>query len=316
MRSFLLCLAITFAVLPAMAQPTITSTALAPGNVYVFYNLQVSGLVVPATGANKTWDYSASIDSGDYEIDSFKAVSATPFAGLFPAANLALVIPQGGFGYYQKSSSDFSTVGFILPGNDTSYYKKPLSQLHFPFTYGSTYTDSTLYLSYSASGVDSTDEKVVQHGTGYGTLKLPGGNTYNNVLQVTTTTTDTYHIGEFTYSYTSTTILFLQQGTNFYLMAIDLDADGNINSAQYLHTGAIVTTDYTFTGNGNWNNAANWSGGKVPPSTVPSGSKVIISPQAGGKCILNVPVTISAGATFTVKAGALLTINGNLVITN
>jgi len=315
MRSFLLCLAIAFAVLPAMAQPTITSTSLSPGDVYVFASVQINGFAVPATGANKTWDYSAAVDSGGYGIDSFRAVSSTPYASLYPAANIAELATGGSYAYYQNSSSNFSTVGFILPGSDTAYYLKPLSNVHFPFTYGSAYTDSTLYVSHYTGGVDSTKTIVKQHGTGYGTLKLPGGHTYNNVLQMTTQTIHFFDFGGFLYTDTSTSVIFLQQGANFYLMSVSLNAQGGVDDAQYLHTGPIVTTDYTFTGNGNWNNAANWSGGKVPPSTVPSGSKVIISPQVGGKCIMNVPVTISSGATFTVKAGALLTINGNLIIT-
>ncbi len=315
MRSFLLCLAIVFAVLPAMAQPTITSTSLSPGEVFVFYNMSITGFPAPATGANKTWDYSAVADSGGYTIDSFKAVSSTPYGSLFPAANIALLTTLGSYGYYQNSSSNFATVGFILPGTDTAYYSKPLSNVHFPFTYNSVYKDSAKYFSHSTGRIDTTKEIIKQQGTGYGTLKLPGGHTYSNVLQVTSQTIHIFSFGNFSFTDTSTSVTFLQQGSNFYLMSVSLNSQGEVEDAQYLHTGAIVTTDYTFTGNGNWNNAANWSGGKVPPSTVPSGSKVIISPQAGGKCIINVPVTVSTGATFTVKAGALLTINGNLIIT-
>lgn len=54
---------------------------------------------------------------------------------------------------------------------------------------------------------------------------------------------------------------------------------------------APTVTTLTFNGNGNWSNAANWSNNQVPTSPVPAGTQIVINPQAGGECILNVPVT-------------------------
>lgn len=73
-------------------------------------------------------------------------------------------------------------------------------------------------------------------------------------------------------------------------------------------------TVYTFTGSGNWTDAANWSYNRVPPTPLPSGSDIVISPQPAGECILNVPQTISAGATFTVTSGKTIKIPLNLTI--
>jgi len=73
-------------------------------------------------------------------------------------------------------------------------------------------------------------------------------------------------------------------------------------------------TTYTFTGNGNWNVAANWSNSTVPPSTVTAGSTIIIDNSTGGQCILNVAQTVAPGATFTVNAGKSLITLGNLIV--
>ena len=62
------------------------------------------------------------------------------------------------------------------------------------------------------------------------------------------------------------------------------------------------TVTYIFTGNGYWTQASNWQAGVVPPSVLPAGRVIIIDPQSGGECILNVPQTISAGATFVLQA--------------
>jgi hypothetical protein len=85
---------------------------------------------------------------------------------------------------------------------------------------------------------------------------------------------------------------------------------------------SIVTTDsvtvqaftqYTFTGNGNWSNAANWANNAIPPATVTDGKEVIIDHSEGGECIMDVPVTMAPGSKLTVKPGKRLRIAGNLI---
>jgi 1,4-alpha-glucan branching enzyme len=65
---------------------------------------------------------------------------------------------------------------------------------------------------------------------------------------------------------------------------------------------------YMFIGNGNWSESSNWTFGKIPPSPLPSGSKIIVSPQAGGQCILNTEQKISQGASLTISPGRYFTI--------
>jgi len=71
---------------------------------------------------------------------------------------------------------------------------------------------------------------------------------------------------------------------------------------------------YTFTGNGNWNVAANWSNNIIPPAVLPSGDSIIINPGSGSTCYLNVSQTISSGANLTVISGKPFLIPGELKI--
>lgn len=71
---------------------------------------------------------------------------------------------------------------------------------------------------------------------------------------------------------------------------------------------------YTFTGTGNWSDAANWSNNTVPPSSLPSGASIVIDHAVGGVCTLNVAQTISAGATLTVMTGKNLVVPGTLTV--
>ena len=69
---------------------------------------------------------------------------------------------------------------------------------------------------------------------------------------------------------------------------------------------------YTFTGNGNWTNAANWSNNTIPSNTSPSGSLIIISPVSGGECVVNMPVTVSSGIKIRIENNKQLRMSSNL----
>ncbi len=71
---------------------------------------------------------------------------------------------------------------------------------------------------------------------------------------------------------------------------------------------------YTFTGNGNWNIAANWSNETIPPTTLAAGAEIIIDPVANGECVLETAETISAGAKFILKNSKKFRIAGGLII--
>lgn len=90
----------------------------------------------------------------------------------------------------------------------------------------------------------------------------------------------------------------------------------NINAptSNCVFTVTPMITSYTFTGNGNWNNAANWSNNTIPPSPLPSGATITINHSVGGQCILNVPQTISSGAGIIVNSGKNLVVQGALTI--
>ncbi len=90
----------------------------------------------------------------------------------------------------------------------------------------------------------------------------------------------------------------------------------NINAptSNCVFTVTPMITSYIFTGNGNWNNAANWSNNTIPPSPLPSGATITINHTVGGQCILNVPQTISAGASIIVNSGKNLVVQGALNI--
>lgn len=69
---------------------------------------------------------------------------------------------------------------------------------------------------------------------------------------------------------------------------------------------------YTFIGNGNWSDSANWQNQQKPPDNLPDNSIININPLEGGQCIVDVPVTLPPTATLNVLAGKILNIPGNM----
>lgn len=86
-------------------------------------------------------------------------------------------------------------------------------------------------------------------------------------------------------------------------------ANGSGSSGDFIYAGTKTITllaiqTYTFTGNGNWSNPANWSNNTVPPAVVTgSNVSIVIDPPINGECVLDVPLTISNSASLTVKDG-------------
>ncbi len=76
----------------------------------------------------------------------------------------------------------------------------------------------------------------------------------------------------------------------------------------------VVNTTYIFNGNGNYDNAANWSNGLVPPATLPAGDIIIVNPDEAGICVLNTPQIVSKGAHFIILDGKAMEINNQLDI--
>lgn len=71
---------------------------------------------------------------------------------------------------------------------------------------------------------------------------------------------------------------------------------------------------YTFIGNGNWNIAANWANGNIPPAVLPASDQIVIYPFANGECVLNVNQTVSSAGSLFIVSNKKFRITGNLTV--
>lgn len=91
-------------------------------------------------------------------------------------------------------------------------------------------------------------------------------------------------------------------------------SSGTATNGRILRLKASGAVQYKFTGNGNWNVAANWTNNKIPPASLPAGSVIIIDPVADGECVLNIEQNILPGAKLEVIDNKQFRILGNLTI--
>lgn len=70
---------------------------------------------------------------------------------------------------------------------------------------------------------------------------------------------------------------------------------------------------YRFIGNGAWTMEENWLGNKIPPALLPAGYMIIVDPENGGECLLNVFQIISSGAALELLPAKRLKILTGLV---
>ena len=75
------------------------------------------------------------------------------------------------------------------------------------------------------------------------------------------------------------------------------------------HNSNLAPFRYSFTGNGNWSNPANWATGVVPPNPLPANAEVLINYAPGSQCTIDIPIQVLSGGKIIVKTGRTLKVS-------
>jgi hypothetical protein len=161
----------------AIAQPVIVNgdnIATTSYSYPVKVNLGYSGSV--AVGANQTWDFSAETGVNAGAITIYDPAT-TPLGSNFLNSNFGFLVVNM-YSYLEITPTEMlehaETITSLGDPYDYSLGSKKI--LQFPFSYGNSFTDS-----YATSSM-LHDVEVTY--AGYGTLILPGGLTFENVVLV------------------------------------------------------------------------------------------------------------------------------------
>ncbi len=143
-----------------------------------------AGVSYGTSGANKTWDYTNLTDSGSLESSTYETPSSTGYQSTFPNSNVAAgAVGGGAYAFYISNSNVFQLDGLVTSLYNF-YYSVPEDLLEYPLSNSSVYTANFVgTYTYDGETDDRTGKDSIV-GAGYGTLELPNGHTFKNVLRV------------------------------------------------------------------------------------------------------------------------------------
>ncbi len=184
------------------AQITLTDADIgAVGSSYIMGidNSLDSTFTLGGDGPNQSWDFS-SLGVDGVDTIGFLDPANTPYGADFPTSNLSISQPDlGGYGYLEYDAQSLSIIGLAGdPANVGQTFIIPLEDpqviAQFPFTYGSTLVDTSIFdISAPFTAVPFTDSVRYRStavrtldADSYGDLILPDGN--HNTLRVRTIT--------------------------------------------------------------------------------------------------------------------------------
>ncbi len=162
----------------SMAQPVLTAAATNPitGDVFHIVSSVYSGTVSPS-GANVVWNFSSLAASGNYTRGEVMPAS-TPYSSVFPLATLCDTIGSN-FDYYLTNSSSFLSLGRKSLSNNSTIYSNSMTLMIYPFTYGSSFTDSFAGIQTIGPSVYNQSGIVTTTAESWGTVTTPTATFYN-----------------------------------------------------------------------------------------------------------------------------------------
>ncbi len=224
------------------AQPVLDSSNYGP-IPGVSYIAHLGGQqILPAMGNGVNWDY----------VDAIFAVDGTSITYEIPGSNapanstVAEVSDSDIYTYfYRLDATGYNSTGRWYSYSVNASCNVPVTQVQFPFTYGS--SSST---TFSCPGVEvqlpfGEDGFVQCTGVGFGTLNLPYGSVDSVLLMhrmeyLDHWTSDPHSPIQFDFGYSLEEFIFLKPGTRVPLLRIDLKYDG-----QDTLYSSILMEDYT-----------------------------------------------------------------------
>ncbi len=137
--------------------------------------IDTTGVLFPAGGQNQSWDYSNIMSQGTYVQGFGPDVASSPGSSLFPGSNVLIgSSSRDQFQKWDTTKTEWTAVYYLNTQPRYDVYTNPRTQCQFPFTYGDTFTDSSVANLVRPNTTFVQKSLISSEIIGYGELTVPG----------------------------------------------------------------------------------------------------------------------------------------------
>jgi len=173
------------------AQPVLNQASTAPvaGEMRIDKFWDSVSVVPRNTGANQTWNFSSfTLSAQSADTTWYLSPSAAPGNSLFAGSNL-VSLSGSSYEFYKSGATNYEDMGYYDVGAIANYTNSGISYV-WPVSFGTSSNDS-YDGPLTGTAVGERWGTISVNASGSGTLIMPGGQQYTNVLQVITKIVDT-----------------------------------------------------------------------------------------------------------------------------
>lgn len=209
------------------------------GNTQTQMEYDSTGVLPRNTGVNQLWDFSACSTTTITDVTSFiSAGSSGPNSGIYTGATMADFDGGSFYNYYKSTSNQIESLGFE-DVNIVLQFTNTAIMAVWPITMGTSISDvaagtcTALVLANALGTVNGTSNVS---GTGTGTLIVPGGGVFTNILQTVSTASINIFcpstiVGPFTLNNEGITYTYYHASQKFPILTIEyVTVTGNFPS--------------------------------------------------------------------------------------
>lgn len=230
-----------------MTAQTLTQAANEPivGDMNNFKGHDSVGVVPKNTGSAQTWNFSSFTLNTNTLSSTFQSTTAVGASSAFPGSTIAENQGGGSYNFYKTVGSQYEMTGSSSTGGDFTYTNTAIVA-NWPVAMGYSLTDT--YAGNLSGGLAGTlSGTITSEATGTGSLTIPGGTSFSNVLQVRVknkvfaTVTSPFPT---TFTVTGTDYMYYHSSQKFPLMQVSYQATTgftNTTSADIYLNNALIT---------------------------------------------------------------------------
>jgi hypothetical protein len=234
--------------LSANAQLSLTKSFNEPvlGDINTKQGFDTVAVLPSNTGTNQVWDFSALTTNTVVDVVTFTTVASTPNGANYSTATLADDDAQGAYNYYKSTATQYEVVGLEDPNLSLNLSNSAIAAI-WPVSMGYSNTDVFSGTASTTAGNGTATGTINTIASGTGTLMLPGGLSFTNVLQVKAS--QRVHVslafGLITATVVSTDYNYYHASQKFPLLTVSYN---DISGALTSNTGTVKVNNLLITG--------------------------------------------------------------------